>query len=548
MLALQYTFGNRYIVDEAILLFFLTLFLSCSDGDRMRGLMGHVDSLNQCYASLADDSVMPSVVSWMDRHGTANERMRAHYLAGCVYRDRQQAPEALDWYHGAALCADTASNDCDFKCLSRIYSQISGLYADQNMMETALETSDKAIYYAWMCKDTAAVLALMDNNSVYDYYLGNEDKALATIFRVHDLYCLYGDTLTANTALGPAIGIYLAKGEYGKAESLLEKYEHQSLLTGQEPFCEKQFYYLYCYKGLCFIETERYDSASYCFRKQINEGGTIDNVERGSQGLYKLYQKLGIIDSVSKYADICFSLKDSIAEASVYATLQQMQSLYDYSRHQSMAFQKAKEASILRQRMTAVFSCSVILVLSAFCLAFFAIKKKRLQVEKLTEEYQLRIRQIQDAKAEIEKATFNDYMERQRAELDDGQQKLHDLLGISYGTTPVDVCSNEVYSCFMEAATHPRVKVTQTDWKRLHNLFAEKIPNFRNQLTHGKAISESDMRLCMLIRMHFTVSEICVLLDTYSQYVSNRRCQLLKKFYQIKGKAEDFDRIVSMIN
>jgi tetratricopeptide (TPR) repeat protein len=529
------------------LLFFLTLFLSCSDGDRMRGLMEHVDSLNQCYASLADDSVMPSVVSWMDRHGTANERMRAHYLLAAVYRDRGEAPESLGELQTAAQCADTAATDCDYHTLSRVHGQMADILLNDYLPLEALQEGVLCQTNAQKANDTLMWIVAKERSGLAYFMSGDTCSAIAAASEAYELYREHKYTDEAYYCLESLLLYLIESGNIEKTKFYISMFEQKSGLYDTTAFLTKHPTYLYI-KGRYLSSTGMVDSALFSFNKLKTLTVAPDYAEMAYKGLYHTYRKIGKNDSVAKYASLCYEVSDLNFQQSSKDDCRRMQAHYDYSRHQAMAFQKAKEASILRQRMTAVFSCSVILVLSAIFLAFFAIKKKRLQVEKLTEEYQLRIRQIQDAKAEIEKATFNDYMERQRAELDDGQQKLHDLLGISYVTTPVDVCSNEVYSCFMEAATHPRVKVTQTDWKRLHNLFAEKIPNFRNQLTHGKAISESDMRLCMLIRMHFTVSEICVLLDTYSQYVSNRRCQLLKKFYQIKGKAEDFDRIVSMIN
>ena len=67
---------------------------------------------------------MLDVVDYYDHHGTANERMRAYYLLGCVDRDLGEAPQALECYHDAVDCADTTAQDCDYKLLSRVYGQM----------------------------------------------------------------------------------------------------------------------------------------------------------------------------------------------------------------------------------------------------------------------------------------------------------------------------------------------------------------------------------------------------------------------------------------
>ena len=77
-----------------VLLLLLTLAACTNEADRQyyAGLMAEADSLNRHYISFTTDSVMKDAVSFYDRHGSANERMRAHYLLGCVYRDLGEAP------------------------------------------------------------------------------------------------------------------------------------------------------------------------------------------------------------------------------------------------------------------------------------------------------------------------------------------------------------------------------------------------------------------------------------------------------------------------
>ena len=52
-----------------------------------------------------------SLVSYFDRHGSANDRMMAHYVQGRVHHDMGEAPQALECYQKAAEQADTTSSD-----------------------------------------------------------------------------------------------------------------------------------------------------------------------------------------------------------------------------------------------------------------------------------------------------------------------------------------------------------------------------------------------------------------------------------------------------
>ena len=54
----------------------------------MRYRLLKADALNKTDAPLPSDTLMKEVVEYYDRHGDANERMRAHYLLGRVYHPK----------------------------------------------------------------------------------------------------------------------------------------------------------------------------------------------------------------------------------------------------------------------------------------------------------------------------------------------------------------------------------------------------------------------------------------------------------------------------
>lgn len=77
----------------------------------METLLDRADSMNRAYIPMTDgiDSLLLEATHYYDRHGTPNQQMRAHYLLGCAYRDKGEAPAALQSYQDAVDCADTLS-------------------------------------------------------------------------------------------------------------------------------------------------------------------------------------------------------------------------------------------------------------------------------------------------------------------------------------------------------------------------------------------------------------------------------------------------------
>lgn len=91
---------------------------------RMRYDLLYHKAMNKAYIDFTSDSTMLAVVDYYEHHGTANDKMLAYYILGCVYRDMHEAPMALEYYNKATEQADTAAQDCDYATLCRVYSQM----------------------------------------------------------------------------------------------------------------------------------------------------------------------------------------------------------------------------------------------------------------------------------------------------------------------------------------------------------------------------------------------------------------------------------------
>ena len=79
---------------------------------RMRYDMLHLKAENKAFVPLTSDSIAKNLVNYYDAWGNANEQMMAHYLLGCVYRDKGDSPRAIDAYQNAVSKADTTECIC----------------------------------------------------------------------------------------------------------------------------------------------------------------------------------------------------------------------------------------------------------------------------------------------------------------------------------------------------------------------------------------------------------------------------------------------------
>ena len=125
-----------------------------SRSQRMRRLLLLTNAQNKCDTVFRSDSIQKLLVNYYESHGTANERMLAHYLLGRAYQDIHDYPNALNNYQKAANHADTTDIECDYALLSRVYGQMSDVFYHQNLIEEDLKFNNLAIRYSWKARHT----------------------------------------------------------------------------------------------------------------------------------------------------------------------------------------------------------------------------------------------------------------------------------------------------------------------------------------------------------------------------------------------------------
>ena len=118
------------------------LLAGCSpDGDHMRQRLQYVSDCNRA-DTVFTARWLPTVdtlVGYFDRHGSANDRMMAHYLKGRVHHDMGEAPQALECYQKAAEQADTTRDDCDLYTLYAVYGQMATLFHAQFLPDEEMQ-------------------------------------------------------------------------------------------------------------------------------------------------------------------------------------------------------------------------------------------------------------------------------------------------------------------------------------------------------------------------------------------------------------------------
>lgn len=520
---------------------------------RMRYELLRHKAMNKACITFTSDSVMKEVVDYYDNHGSANERMLANYVLGCVYRDMHEAPMALEYYNKATEQADTTAADCDYGTLYRVYSQMGILFSKQYLLYQELNAFDKAEKYAYLAKDTFnAIVNYQNQGEVYDF-LGKKDSVIAINLLAAKLFKKHGNDYAAAIAFGCNYNYYIEKKDSINAKKAFEAYNSTGY-EGNSNYEDAKAYVL-CLKGTYYMFTGQLDSACYILQQSLKFCKSFSNKAATTKALAHYYAKVNQPSLAMKYALQSSEYNDSDLIEARKTQLQQVQAMYDYGRNQEiarMAEQKAKRSTQMNYMI--VFACVILfLFLSYIYRKQLALKKKRIAVSKLLyEDSLLKLKRLQDEKAKLvaenDNKLFQVIMEKEntidklKAEINDIQER-YSLSSIS--NVELSLMDSSICKKIKFIEVHPRKKMSDEDWKELADTVEKTIPNFIPRLKNK--LNDKDYQICLLIRLGFSTSLIARLLGLSDAAISKSRKTMLKKLCGKVGKPKEFDEYVLQI-
>jgi hypothetical protein len=363
--------------------------------DQMRAALDSALEQNRNYIPFTSDSALLEVVGYYDRYGTPNDRLRAHYALGCVYRDLHDAPIALlTWERGIAA-ADTTAADCDFATLFRVYGQMASIYFRQFMPEKELEARDKLCHYALCAGDTLNYIGgLLRRNDAY-LALGDTAAVFRNIEHVRHLYLEKGLKAEAAQVYPMPIRLALESQEFERANSMMHIFETHSGLFDEQGNIAPTHELYYYYKGIYYLGVHQLDSSELWFRKTMShESIRID----AYRGLLALYKQKSILDSIYKYSILQEQALGDYLKNTQATAIAQAEGMYDYSLQQQMAQAQKLRANRFKFAVIILVFLGIIVSL----LVVWVLQKKKVEKRQLLEIYRNALDDLTKAKHETQ--------------------------------------------------------------------------------------------------------------------------------------------------
>lgn len=517
------------------------LLLCACQGSSIRQELHRVDSLNQCDVLLDTITTMDEVVDYLDWWGTPNERMTAHYLLGCVFRDQNNAPMALRCYRDAVSYADTTAADCDYRRLSSIYGQTADLFHRQRAPRLEIEAEQKAIEYAWKAKDTLSAVTFYYYLGAPYHMLNNIDSVLLINKQSREWFEKIGHTDMASSTLMIDAEIYLRLKKPAKAKQALDLYT-----TGKEERLYKTNLAHY------YLQIGQLDSAEILYSQLLYSSNNDVRIENAYKGLLSVYSIQGKSDSIAKYSILYCQANDSVNFKHSADEITRTQALYNYEEHERIAARKTQEAN--RYKIIIAVSFVVFGIVAYYCYRYIKKQRQRKKEELIAanKEYVSLLEQYKKLQDDmrLSQHDIDEFRKEKEQETQQLLQKLahyQDAPELSKHWNAERAMLDSPLVLELHQLASQAKSASQVQLKGLREFIQKELPAFFTKINSKEALlTPQEVYVRILIRLQFSQGELTALFDVSKQRINNIKRSINKKLFKNYSAATLNDNILSL--
>ena len=535
-----------------LVIFALTACTSPSH-EAMRQRLKYVSDCNRADTVFTERwlPTVDSLVAYFDHHGSANERMMTHYVQGRVHHDMGEAPQALECYQKAAEQADTTRSDCDLYTLTAVYGQMADLFHAQYLPDDEMQALHMSERIAWKDHDTLSAIKAFELR-LRPYLLKSDTTHVMHVLKMsYNQYMKYGKVRQAALLLPVAIHISLDRQEYDSAYHYIQKFESLSQLPEckDTPIRKGVYYYN---KGRYALYNNQNDSALFFFRKALDS----DYTEAAYKGLLSVYKKKHIADSIAKYAILFARANDSCYYYVNQEKVRQVSAMYDYSRQQHLADESRTKAARLRYYLvffllaglaaTAIAAYIYNRIRTQNLLQIAQLLRAKADLQSLLEEKQTQLDNMVSKNAsEIERVTQEsnqtliEHIREKKAlehQIEDMDQQLSQFSSASHEKAFLSTTIGQRFQNIRDSIPK-EAPPTNLDWRQCIKTFRDHFPSYYSFITNGHALTDDQLRICMMVRLNYRESEMAFFMNTDKQRINRIKLQVNSKIFGIQNSS-----------
>lgn len=447
------------------------------------------------YHDPANDSLISIAADYYEEHGNETERFYAYLYQGIIRYLLKDLPKASSSFMRAMANSQTVTDHYSIGQMYSYLSQINSFSHCSDELEYATRAHQE---YSLLGKDRYIMNSFL-NLSVaqkhrYDY---------AGCYISIDSCILLANSLKDE--------VFLAKALAVKADCALHVDSLDYSLSLYKELLSIQVYPLteVDYGNLAYLFAKRQQPDSARYYLSLAESKIESSDDRTNYWVKSLWvnRTLQDIDKTIESQDSLIVISEKmLAEALSHATIAEQR---DYS---EMKYNVAEYKS---QRKTFVIVAMLLLLFTLGILFITLYRKRQLENKYLQQTIQ---------KLQLEKS-------RSSEEYENGLQALlHDEFVIQ-----------------IRDVQHRSGGLSTSELAQLNELFSKKLPHFENALRELTRLSETEWRICMLLKLSCTPGEISYLLNKTPGAISSARIRMFEKVFHRKGSTNDWDQFVEQL-
>lgn len=465
----------------------------------------HIYMDDKAYRSIKNKKQqIEALIAFFQKHNEKEALAQAYYLAGRVNFDLGDSPKALILYQKAE---ETASSD-NYALQGDIYCQMGYIYKESHLYQDAITSLQKAYLMDSLSHNLQNMLFDLRDIGINYRHLEKTDTAKLYFIKGYNKSIHSNEFMSKNFAHQLAV-VYIEQKNYSKAKEFLRI----SLKNLEDFDTNKSGIYATAYK-LYEITGEEHLSKPY--ETWLLQNGTIWAKMSIYQNLLsksiKHTDNTNLINLWDKYR----SCLDSASKISDTEAIKRVEQIYNYNL-------KEKENEILHDNnsfLSLATFCLVITLISVIVICIMAysnFKQKQKNLKLKLDKYET-LRKNSEQKNE---------------------EKIED---------ENNACINsEIYRKIKNEIDTDNYQLTEEDWKELEEKVNEIYPNFSNNLNSFYEVSLHELRVCLLIKIGISPSNIAKFTNHSKEAINSTRGRLYAKVFNKPASAPKWDEFLKTI-
>lgn len=502
------------------------------------------------YIAHKTDSVILQLVDYYERRPDDSLLTQAYYYAGSVYRDLNDAPEAIAYFQKAA---DRLAGKNNLRLESNTYTQMGFLNMFLDIEKEANRLFWKSYKIDSILKDTIFMIAGYRN--IGNSFVSNFDS---TFFYYQKALDLAKENKSDNWIMrikGQMARYYIEKGDLKTAEEYLKPKLDKPIKEIEKSTCTVAYKLYYGKK--------EYGKAADYAKKLINS----EFIEYKTSG-YLWYAKANLLQK--KYAEGLENLllyeksRDSLDQYNLVEGMAKANALYNYNLREKENDRLKLEKKNAQIRYT-IAVCVIALFVVSTILYYIKNreKAKRMQLNMLLLE---RINNKQQTESKNIIAKSRQEIENLRDNLSSANKKNEEMqLFLNRQKELIEYLNNEISRHNSEKdELHQRLYASDIyretremlleckplksrQWKLMEAEFSAQLTGFVEKLRASFKLSEQEIHICMLAKMGMTVTESGILTGRTTGAVSLAKKRMYKKMFNKEGNGKELEEYINSL-